>query len=163
MSDTDNIDYDALDAQLAALLQGESDALAMSANFVALLFDSFTDVNWLGIYVLRGDELILGPFQGRPACVHIAIGQGVCGTAAAENATQRVDDVHAFVGHIACDPVSSSEIVVPLNIHGRMVGVLDIDSPSNGRFRERDQQGIEKLCATFERCIAGNRTGDSFI
>lgn len=163
MNTRDCVDYDSLDTELGALLQGESDTLAMSANFVALLFNAFTDINWLGIYVLRGDELVLGPFQGKPACVHINLGQGVCGTAAEENRTLRIADVHEFAGHIACDPVSKSEIVVPLNIDGLLVGVVDIDSPTRGRFCEHDQQGVEKLCTTFERAVAACRTNNTFI
>lgn len=146
MSDTD---YELLDSQLRALLQDEPDALASASNFVALLFTNLRDVNWLGIYVLRGDELVLGPFQGKPACVHIPLGDGVCGTAAATRATQRVADVHAFPGHIVCDADSRSELVVPLQAGGKLLGVLDIDSPSPARFSAADQVGIEKLCTSF--------------
>lgn len=146
MSDTD---YDLLDSQLRALLQDEPDALAAASNFVALLFTNLRDVNWLGIYVLRGDELVLGPFQGKPACVHIRLGDGVCGKAAASRATQRVADVHAFPGHIVCDADSRSELVVPLQAGGKLLGVLDIDSPSLARFSAADQAGIEKLCGSF--------------
>lgn len=142
-------DYTLLDSQAQALLRDEPDALANAANFVALLYNALDDVNWLGIYVLRGDELVLGPFQGQPACVHIPVGNGVCGTAAATLETQRVADVHAFPGHIACDAASRSEIVVPLLVDGSLVGVLDIDSPSLDRFSADDQAGIERLCATF--------------
>ena len=142
-------DYTLLDSQAEALLRDEQDVLANAANFVALLYNALDDVNWLGIYVLRGDELVLGPFQGQPACVHIALGSGVCGTAAATLQTQRVPDVHAFPGHIVCDAVSRSEIVVPLIVGGSLVGVLDIDSPSADRFSEDDQAGIERLCKTF--------------
>ena len=142
-------DYKLLDSQAEALLRDEPDALANAANFVALLYNALDDVNWLGIYVLRGDELVLGPFQGQPACVRIPVGNGVCGTAAATLQTQRVADVHAFPGHIACDAASRSEIVVPLVVDGALVGVLDIDSPSLGRFSEDDQAGIERLCATY--------------
>lgn len=145
------VDYQLLNRQLAELIAGESDALAVSANFVGLLFGEIPDVNWLGIYVLRGDELVLGPFQGKPACVRIPVGQGVCGTAAASMQTQRVDDVHAFDGHIVCDPDSRSEIVVPLSVNGKLVGVLDIDSPKHARFSEADQAGVELLCDTFVR------------
>ena len=152
-------DYDTLGSQLAALVHNEPDALANAGNFVALLFNALDDINWLGIYVLRGDELVLGPFQGQPACVHIAVGSGVCGTAAATLETQRVDDVHAFAGHIACDPVSRSELVVPLIIDGALRGVLDIDSPSLGRFSEADQEGIEKLCARY----CDTQSGKAFI
>ncbi len=142
-------DYDLLNSQLVALLDGESDALASASNFVGLLYNSLEDVNWLGIYVLRGDELVLGPFQGKPACVHIALGDGVCGTAASLRETQRVEDVHAFPGHIVCDADSRSELVVPLIVNGKLIGVLDIDSPSLARFSEADQHGVEKICRTF--------------
>ena len=142
-------DYTLLESQAEALLRDEPDALANAANFVALLYNALDDVNWLGIYVLRGDELVLGPFQGQPACVHIPVGNGVCGTAAATLETQRVADVHAFPGHIACDAASRSEIVVPLLVDGSLVGVLDIDSPSLDRFSADDQAGIERLCATY--------------
>ena len=142
-------DFKLLDSQAEALLRDEPDTLASAANFVALLYNALDDVNWLGIYVLRGDELVLGPFQGQPACVHIALGSGVCGTAASTLQTQRVPDVHAFPGHIACDAASRSEIVVPLIVGGSLVGVLDIDSPSLDRFSEDDQAGIERLCKTF--------------
>ena len=142
-------DYELLDSQLSALLVDETDSLASASNFVALLYNAIMDVNWLGIYVLRGAELVLGPFQGRPACVHLKIGSGVCGTAAATLETQRVADVHQFVGHIACDAESRSEIVVPLICDGELIGVLDIDSPTVDRFSAADQLGVEKLCATF--------------
>ncbi len=143
------VDYQSLNDQLAALLAGEKDALANSANFVGLLYAGIPNVNWLGIYVLRGKELVLGPFQGLPACVRIPVGQGVCGTAAEKRETLRVGDVHEFAGHIVCDPESRSEIVVPLLIHGELIGVLDIDSPQPSRFSEVDQSGVELLCDTF--------------
>jgi len=142
-------DYKLLESQVRALLADESDALASASNFVALLFNAIEDINWLGIYVLRGDELVLGPFQGKPACVHLAVGSGVCGTAAATLETQRVADVHQFEGHIACDADSRSEIVVPLISNGELIGVLDIDSPTPDRFSEIDQRGVEALCASF--------------
>jgi len=142
-------DYKLLAAQLRALLDKEPDALASASNFVALLYNAMDDINWLGIYVLRGDELVLGPFQGKPACVHLSVGSGVCGTAAETLQTQRVADVHRFEGHIACDAESRSEIVVPLVSSGRLIGVLDIDSPAPSRFTEDDQTGVEILCATF--------------
>jgi len=142
-------DYRLLDSQLRALLGDESDALAATSNFVALLYNALADVNWLGIYVLRGNELVLGPFQGNTACTRIRLGDGVCGTAAETLNTQRVDDVHAFPGHIVCDAESRSEIVVPLIVNRELVGVLDIDSPSLARFSEDDQRGIETLCDTF--------------
>ena len=155
-----NPDYDLLRSQLSALLAGESDALANAANFVALASNALDDVNWLGIYVLRGNELVLGPFQGLPACVRIPVGNGVCGTAAATMATQRVADVHEFPGHIACDAASRSELVVPLLIGARLVGVFDIDSPSLDRFSAADQAGIELLCATYCESLRGR---DEFI
>lgn len=153
-------DYRLLQSQMSALLGDESDALANASNFVALLHTAMDDVNWLGIYVLRGDELVLGPFQGLPACVRIPVGNGVCGTAAARVETLRVDDVHAFPGHIACDAASRSELVVPLVVNARLVGVLDIDSPSVGRFSVADQVGIEDLCAAY---CALQSSGERFI
>ncbi|MDH3616609.1 MAG: GAF domain-containing protein [Gammaproteobacteria bacterium] len=149
-------DYTLLDSQLRALLGDEPDALAAASNFVAHLYYAMEDVNWLGIYVLRDDELVLGPFQGKPACVRIELGRGVCGTAAATKDTQRVDDVHAFPGHIACDADSRSELVVPLIVNSQLIGVLDIDSPSLARFSDADLCGVERLCATFCR-LQSNR------
>ena len=149
-------DHTLLDSQADALLRDEPDALANAANFVALLYNALDDVNWLGIYVLRGDELVLGPFQGQPACVHIAIGSGVCGAAAATRDTQRIADVHAFPGHIVCDAASRSELVVPLIVSETLVGVLDIDSPLLNRFSPDDQSGIETLCETYCRLQSGS-------
>ena len=142
-------DYELLDSQVHALLENEPDPLAAASNFVALLYNAMNNINWLGIYVLRDDELVLGPFQGKPACVHIALDEGVCGAAASTLETQRVADVQAFPGHIVCDPDSRSELVVPLVVHNRLVGVLDIDSPLTRRFSEADQSGVEKLCDSF--------------
>ncbi len=142
-------DYKLLNSQLNALLADETDPLASASNFVALLYGAMSNVNWLGIYVLRGTELVLGPFQGKPACVHLQLGSGVCGMAAATLETQRVADVHQFDGHIACDADSRSEIVVPLICNGELIGVLDIDSATVDRFSAPDQLGVEKLCATF--------------
>lgn len=142
-------DYKLLKSQLSALLADESDPLANTSNFVALLHNALDDINWLGVYVLRGNELVLGPFQGLPACVRIPVGKGVCGTAAAQLQTVRVEDVHEFPGHIACDAASRSELVVPLVFDGQLRGVLDIDSPSIGRFSAADQTGIEELCRAF--------------
>ena len=142
-------DYRLLNSQLHALLENEHDALAASGNFVALLYNALDEVNWLGIYVLRGDELVLGPFQGKPACTRIALDEGVCGAAASTLQTQRVADVHAFPGHIVCDPDSRSELVVPLLSHGNLIGVLDIDSPITRRFSAADQAGVEDLCDSF--------------
>ena len=154
-----SVDYQTLNSQLAALLADETDALANSANFVGLLYGGISEINWLGIYVLRDNELVLGPFQGLPACVRIALGQGVCGTAAEKNVSVRVDDVHEFAGHIVCDPESRSEVVVPLSIHGKLIGVLDIDSPQTARFSEADQAGVELLCRTFVQKLENNLEG----
>ena len=144
-----SVDYDLLAKQFVALAEGEEDRLALSANFVALLYTEIPDINWLGLYVLRRDKLVLGPFQGLPACTEIALGRGVCGTAAAEMKTLRIDDVHSFTGHIACDPASNSELVVPLIAAGKVFAVLDIDSAQGARFTQDDQQGVEKLCDRF--------------
>jgi len=143
------VNYELLDKQLDALIGDESDLLAASANFVGLLYAEIPDINWLGIYVMRGDELVLGPFQGLPACVHIPLKQGVCGTAASEKRTLRIDNVHEFGGHIVCDPDSKSEVVVPLIANGEVFAVLDIDSPHHARFSADDQAGVEKLCLRF--------------
>ncbi len=147
-------DYDLLDKQLEALIDGETDLLAMSANMVGLLFAEISDINWLGLYLLRADDLVLGPFQGNPACVRIPLGQGVCGTAARNAQTIRTDDVHTFDGHIACDPASRSEIVVPLQARGKVFAVLDIDSPQKARFSQEDQVRIEKLSLHFVQRLA---------
>jgi GAF domain-containing protein len=138
-----------LAAQARALLSGQRDRIANAANLSALLFMALPDINWVGFYFARGDELVLGPFQGRPACVTIPLGAGVCGTAAAHRETRRVADVHAFEGHIACDAASRSEIVVPLVAGDRLIGVLDIDSPLPGRFSETDQAEIEEIAAIY--------------
>jgi L-methionine (R)-S-oxide reductase len=143
------VDFTLLEKQLIALIGNEPDPLANTANFVGLLHDAIPEINWLGVYVLRGNELVLGPFQGKPACVRLPLGKGVCGTAASRLQTLRVADVHEFPGHIACDPASRSEIVVPLLLGDRLAGVLDIDSPLPDRFSEHDQQGVERLCTAF--------------
>jgi L-methionine (R)-S-oxide reductase len=142
-------DYALVADELRALLKGERDATANAANTAALLFDVLPDVNWAGFYFLKDGELIVGPFQGKPACVRIAMGKGVCGTAAAERRTILVADVHAFPGHIACDAASRAEIVIPLVQSARLLGVLDLDSPSSGRFDENDARGLEKLAQIF--------------
>lgn len=147
-------DYAMLAAQLDALLGDEPDKLANTANFVALLWQALPAINWLGVYVLRDDELVLGPFQGKPACVRIPVGKGVCGTAVAERRSLRVADVHEFPGHIACDAASRSELVVPLYRGDEIVGVLDIDSPHADRFDADDERGIEDLCARFGAILA---------
>ena len=157
-------DYRLLEKQFAGLAEADDDPLALSANFVALLYSEMPDINWLGIYIARGNDLVLGPFQGLPACVRIPIGRGVCGTAAEAVKTLRVDDVHAFDGHIACDPASNSELVVPLVAERGLIGVLDIDSPIAARFTAADQAGIEVLCAAYvERLARGPKSGDGFI
>ncbi|MBI6816449.1 GAF domain-containing protein [Pseudomonas syringae pv. aptata] len=141
--------YGLLAAQLEALLADERDFIANAAQFSAFLYTQLDDLNWAGFYLNRNEELVLGPFQGQIACVHIPFGRGVCGTAAQSRQTQRVQDVHEFPGHIACDSASNSELVVPLIKEGRLIGVLDLDSPSVGRFNEEDQAGIERLAAIF--------------
>lgn len=137
--------YALLEAQLTALLAGERDWIANAAQFSAFLFHELEQLNWAGFYWLRGEELVLGPFQGQIACVRIPLGRGVCGTAAATRQSQRIEDVHAFPGHIACDSASNSELVVPLIKEGRLLGVLDLDSPALNRFSVQDQAGIERL------------------
>jgi GAF domain-containing protein len=141
--------YAQLTRELAALLAGESDVIANAANAAALIYDALPEVNWAGFYFFKGGELVVGPFQGKPACVRIALGRGVCGTAAAERRTLVVADVHAFPGHIACDAASRSELVVPLIADGELLGVLDLDSPRPGRFDALDARGLEALAAQF--------------
>lgn len=141
--------YRDLAASLASLLEGESDALANLANASALLAQALPRINWCGFYLLRGEELVLGPFQGKPACVRIGMGKGVCGTSAARRETLVVPDVDAFPGHIACDADSRSEIVVPIVADGTLRGVLDIDSPELGRFDAVDQEGLENFVRTL--------------
>jgi len=141
--------YASLVVQLMSLLKGEHDLIANAANFSALLFNSLPNVNWAGFYFLRGDELVLGPFQGNPACVRIPMGQGVCGVAAQQCETIIVPNVHEFPGHIACDVASNSEIVVPLFDGERLLGVLDLDSPQIGRFDDQDAEGLNELATVF--------------
>ena len=141
--------YRDLGRQLAALIAGEPDRVANAANMAALIYHGLPDLNWAGFYFTQGGDLVLGPFQGQPACVRIPWGNGVCGTAAARGETMLVTDVHDFPGHIACDPVSQSELVVPLIEDGRVTGVLDLDSPRLARFDEEDQAGCERLVAVF--------------
>ncbi len=141
--------YEQLIAQCQALLHGERHRVANAANLSALLFNSLADINWLGFYFMEGGELVVGPFQGLPACVRIALGKGVCGTAAASRESQLVPDVHAFPGHIACDSASQSELVVPLVKDGEVIGVLDIDSPVLDRFDAVDQAAFERIAALF--------------
>lgn len=141
--------FDELAAQSRALLEGERDPVANAANLSALIFATVPDLNWAGFYWMKGGELVLGPFQGKPACVRIAVGKGVCGTAVAERRTIVVPDVHAFPGHIACDSASNSEVVVPVMKAGRVLGVLDLDSPSKGRFSDADARALEAVVAHF--------------
>ncbi len=142
-------DYRQLARELASLLSGERDPTANAANTAALIFDALPDVNWAGFYFLKHDELVVGPFQGKPACVRIPLGKGVCGAAAAQRRTIVVPDVHEFPGHIACDTASRSEIVIPLVVGERLVGVLDIDSPRIARFDQHDAEGLAQLVGVF--------------
>lgn len=141
--------YTNLKEQLRSLLTGESDFIANAANLSSLLYHSLPDLNWAGFYLSKGEELVLGPFQGKPACVRIAMGNGVCGTAAKQRQTILVDNVHDFPGHIACDSASNSEIVIPLVKHERLLGVLDLDSPSFARFNDEDARGLNELASIF--------------
>ncbi|MDD1014841.1 GAF domain-containing protein [Pseudomonas rubra] len=143
--------YGLLAAQLEALLADERDFIANAAQFSAFLYSQVDDLNWAGFYLNRNEQLLLGPFQGQVACVRIPFGRGVCGAAAATRQTQRVEDVHAFAGHIACDSASNSELVIPLVKDGRLIGVLDLDSPKLARFSEVDQAGLERLAGIFLR------------
>ena len=146
-------DYNALNAQLSALVDGIPYPIANLSNAAALLWHALPELNWAGFYLREGEKLILGPFQGNTACIVIPMGRGVCGTAAAKDETQLVPDVNAFRGHIACDSASRSEIVVPLRKEGRVVGVLDVDSPVLDRFTEADREGLEAFAAILEAHI----------
>ena len=146
-------DYKELNAQLFALVDGIEHPISNLANASALLWHALPELNWAGFYLREGDKLILGPFQGNTACIVIPMGRGVCGTAAAQDETQVVPDVNAFRGHIACDSASRSEIVVPLRKEGRVVGVLDVDSPILNRFTEADRAGLEAFAAILETHI----------
>ncbi|HEY6643590.1 GAF domain-containing protein [Povalibacter sp.] len=145
--------YAELARELQSLIAGEPDDIANFANASALLFNSLPDLNWAGFYLLKRGELVVGPFQGKPACVRIAMGKGVCGTSAARRATILVTNVHDFPGHIACDSASNSEIVVPMIAGDELLGVLDLDSPTLARFDEEDQAGLEEFVATLLRQI----------
>ena len=148
-----NTDYKLLKAQLKALTQDVPYETANFANASALIWQELPDINWAGFYLMTDGMLVLGPFQGKPACTRIAVGRGVCGTAVAQDATQLVPDVHAFPGHIACDCASNSEIVVPIHKNGAVYGVLDIDSPLLNRFSEADQAGLESLVQVLEEML----------
>lgn len=148
------MDYDLLSAQTEALIEGGRHIVANLANVSALIFQEMEGINWAGFYLMENGRLVLGPFQGKPACIEIPVGRGVCGTAVAEDRVQRVDDVHLFPGHIACDSASRSELVIPLHSCGRVVGVLDIDSPDIDRFSEEDEAGLLRLCKVLEKNLA---------
>ena len=145
--------YEQLNAELSALVAGIPYETANLANASALLWQHLDGINWAGFYKLMDGQLVLGPFQGKPACIEISVGRGVCGTAVAEDRTQLVYDVHRFPGHIACDSASNSEIVVPIHVGGRIWGVLDIDSPTVGRFTEEDQAGLEQFVAVLQNVL----------
>ena len=144
-------DFHLLLEQLSSMTESERDAIANLANASALLYMGLEDINWAGFYLVREGQLVLGPFQGKPACIRIDFGKGVCGNAAANGTTLVVPDVHAFAGHIACDAASNSEIVIPLHHAGRLTAVLDIDSPLYGRFTQIDKEGLERFCAVLEK------------
>ena len=146
-------DYALLNSKLSALTEGIPYKIANLANASALLWEHLPNINWAGFYLMEDGALVLGPFQGKTACIRIPVGKGVCGSAVAENATQRVADVHQFPGHIACDSASNSEIVVPIRVGGQVIGVLDIDSPVKDRFSEEDQQGLEQFVTILEKTM----------
>jgi L-methionine (R)-S-oxide reductase len=154
-ADSKTEQYAELAAQARGLLHGETDRIANAANFSALVYNALADLNWAGFYFFDGRELVVGPFQGKPACVRIALDKGVCGAAATTRQTQVVRDVHAFPGHIACDAASQSEIVVPLVVDGALLGVFDVDSPKTGRFDDDDRAGMEQLARIFLQSLRG--------
>lgn len=143
-------DYILLSKQVKSLAEGENDFVPLLANAAALLYEAMDRINWAGFYLMDRDSLLLGPFQGKAACVRIPLGKGVCGTAAGQDQTLRVADVHKFPGHIACDAASASEIVIPLHSGGRVVGVLDIDSPEKERFGPEDEEGLQRVVRVLE-------------
>ena len=147
------VNYKLLCAQLAALTENIPHEVANLANASALIWQTLPDINWAGFYKMEKGILVLGPFQGKPACIEIPVGRGVCGTAVAEDATQLVYDVHEFPGHIACDGASNSEIVVPIHVDGKIWGVLDIDSPNIGRFTDEDKAGLEQVVKVLEQVL----------
>ncbi|MDW4392296.1 GAF domain-containing protein [Staphylococcus saprophyticus] len=154
MTEVKETNYNLLEKQVSSLIEDESNLIAILSNVSALLNDSIDQINWVGFYLIENEALILGPFQGHPACVHIAIGKGVCGTAVSEEQTQLVNDVNAFPGHIACDANSKSEIVVPLRKNNQIIGVLDIDAPITSRFTDVDKNGLEQIVARIEKQIS---------
>ncbi|MGX8687866.1 MAG: GAF domain-containing protein [bacterium] len=150
-----NCDYDLMTRQMVGFAETDPHYIPLLANVSALLFQSMEDLNWAGFYLMRGGRLVLGPFQGQTACIHIPLGKGVCGTAALSNKTLRIANVHEFEGHIACDSRSQSEIVIPLrDPDGKVIGVLDMDSPLEARFSGADQAGLEQLCRLLETVIS---------
>jgi len=152
--------YECLTKQAIALIESETDFIANLANISALLYSELSDINWVGFYLVKQGELVLGPFQGKPACVRIPVGKGVCGTAITKNCVQRINDVHQFDGHIACDAQSNSELVIPFNVNHHVAGVLDIDSPSAAAFSEIDEKGLTTLMQEIEQVLnshANNR------
>ncbi|MEO6359150.1 MAG: GAF domain-containing protein [Sphingomicrobium sp.] len=148
--------YRDLVAALEGLITGEPDPIANMANAAALIWETLPDLNWAGFYRNVGGELVLGPFQGRPACIRIPFGKGVCGTAAATRKVQRIDDVHVFPGHIACDAASASELVVPIVRDGELIAVLDLDSPTVARFDDQDEAGCVRLCAVLAHALTSS-------
>ncbi|WP_158969048.1 GAF domain-containing protein [Paraglaciecola sp. L3A3] len=146
--------YAEMSSQAAALVAGETDQIANMANLSALLYWGLKDVNWAGFYLVRDQQLVLGPFQGKPACIRIPIGKGVCGTAVSENSIQLINDVHQFAGHIACDAQSNSEIVIPIEKDGKIIGVLDLDSPIIARFDHEDKIGLINIVNIFVQSIS---------
>ncbi|MCD9524609.1 GAF domain-containing protein [Photobacterium carnosum] len=145
--------YHRLTQQALGLIEGETDLIANLSNISALLNMELEQINWVGFYLLKQDQLVLGPFQGNPACVRIPVGRGVCGTAISENKVQRISDVHTFPGHIACDATSNSEIVIPLTVKGKLIGVLDIDSPNLSRFDQNDEQGLVSFVEALQKVL----------
>ncbi|MDG0822361.1 GAF domain-containing protein [Staphylococcus equorum] len=154
MTEVKETNYDLLQKQVASLIEDESNLIAILSNVSALLNDSLDQINWVGFYLIENNELILGPFQGHPACVHIAIGKGVCGTAVETNESQLVEDVNAFPGHIACDANSKSEVVVPIHKGNQVIGVLDIDAPIINRFSNTDKVALEEIVSIIKQQIA---------
>ena len=154
MLEVSETNYDLLQKQVSSLIEDESNMIAILSNVSALLNDSLDQINWVGFYLVEDNELILGPFQGHPACVHIAIGKGVCGTAVAKDESQLVADVNAFPGHIACDANSKSEIVIPIHKDSNVIGVLDIDAPITNRNNNEDKQGLENIVAIIEKQLS---------
>ncbi|USD66523.1 GAF domain-containing protein [Vibrio sp. SCSIO 43136] len=156
----DKTNYNTLTKQVIALIEDEKDLIANLSNISAILNMELDRLNWVGFYLMKEDELVLGPFQGKPACVRIPVGRGVCGTAVATNSVQRIHDVHQFEGHIACDAASNSEIVIPFSIGNGVAGVLDIDSPEVGRFDQNDEDGLVRLMKEVEKLLISQANSD---